>query len=481
MIQRANGGFGGSPAIGLMCLTVGVLCGCAGIGRGDKPAWIERSSKEFPSDAYLVGLGQADSQPSASARAYAAVARIFQATISAQAQDWDTYLLLEDGGKAQHERRLTLEQVTRVSTDKVLENVRILDAWFDPATGIHYALAGMHRAQAEAALVERITDLDRMVETERDTARRSSAKLATIKHLKRAADHLVLREAYNADLRVVRVSGRGRAAPHRVSELTAELEEFLAANLVVGIEMAGEQADTIRRAVMEGLIREGLPVTDRPIGSKEFRDDPRGSAPIVLVVKGSVRLWKADVSDPLFTYVRWCGDFLIIEAATERVVGAVSRRGREGHITDREAMTKAIRVMQQELTSDLARSLADHVYGDTERATDAAAPAACQRDEDTLQVPSTTQPEHSTEVSAMAKRRVRTKDTHTKPQRRTPSRMAKSRLLERIREDTKEVNAGSLTRALRKQGYEEIPLDELQDRLSRLRTPLADQIVSGRG
>ncbi len=81
----------------------------------------------------------------------------------------------------------------------------------------------------------------------------------------------------------------------------------------------------------------------------------------------------------------------------------------------------------------------------------------------------------------MAKRRVRTKDTHTKPQRRTPSRMAKSRLLERIREDTKEVNAGSLTRTLRKQGYEEIPLDELQDRLSRLRTPLADQIVSGRG
>ena len=59
--------------------------------------------------------------------------------------------------------------------------------------------------------------------------------------------------------------------------------------------------------------------------------------------------------------------------------------------------------------------------------------------------------------------------------------MAKSRLLERIREDTKEVNAGSLTRTLRKQGYEEIPLDELQDRLSRLRTPLADQIVSGRG
>ncbi len=81
----------------------------------------------------------------------------------------------------------------------------------------------------------------------------------------------------------------------------------------------------------------------------------------------------------------------------------------------------------------------------------------------------------------MTKRRARTKVTHTKLHRRTPSRLAKARLLERIREDTKEVNAGSLTRTLRKQGYEEVPLDELQDRLSRLRTPLADHILSGRG
>ncbi len=80
----------------------------------------------------------------------------------------------------------------------------------------------------------------------------------------------------------------------------------------------------------------------------------------------------------------------------------------------------------------------------------------------------------------MAKRRARPMVSRSKPPRKTPSRLAKARLLERIRQDTKEVNAGSLTRSLRKQGYEEVPLDELQDRLSRLRTPLAEYIVSGR-
>lgn len=66
-------------------------------------------------------------------------------------------------------------------------------------------------------------------------------------------------------------------------------------------------------------------------------------------------------------------------------------------------------------------------------------------------------------------------------QRRTPSRLAKARLVERLREDTKVVNGGNLTTRLRRQGYEEIPLDELQDRLSKLRTGLGELILLGRG
>ena len=62
--------------------------------------------------------------------------------------------------------------------------------------------------------------------------------------------------------------------------------------------------------------------------------------------------------------------------------------------------------------------------------------------------------------------------------RRTPSRLAKSKLMERIKEDTKGINSGSMTTTLRKQGYEEIGLQELQDRLSKLRTPLAELILS---
>ncbi|MGH7164158.1 MAG: hypothetical protein ACREIS_01380 [Nitrospiraceae bacterium] len=65
--------------------------------------------------------------------------------------------------------------------------------------------------------------------------------------------------------------------------------------------------------------------------------------------------------------------------------------------------------------------------------------------------------------------------------RQAPSRQAKKRVLERIQHDTQEIGLGSLKPTLRKQGYEELPLEEIQDRLSKMKTALAEFIVSRRG
>ncbi len=65
--------------------------------------------------------------------------------------------------------------------------------------------------------------------------------------------------------------------------------------------------------------------------------------------------------------------------------------------------------------------------------------------------------------------------------RQAPSRQAKKRVLERIRHDTQEIGVGSLKPTLRKQGYEELPIEEIQDRLSKMKTALAEYIVSRRG
>lgn len=360
-------------ALGCLWLVGASSVGCAWFSGKGKPGWVDGASSEYPPAQYLIGVGQADNRNNASDQAYAAVARIFKAEVAAQAKDWESYLVVENRGSSNTERRLTLDNVTKVSTDKVLENVRIMDAWYDSHKGLHYALAVMNRPQAEASLMERMSALDRTVEEDVTESRQTTDKLAKIRNLRRAARNLVLREAYNADLRVIRPSGQGTAAGYRVNELSNELEQFLATNLVLAVQVSGDHAEPIQRALMEGLIREGLHVTAKTASGEGM--------PPELLVRGTVRLFPIEVHDPQFRYVRWCSDFDVVEVAAQRVVGAVARGGKEGHLTEREATAKTLRVIQQEFSSDVAKAIAAHIYGEAALPVSAAMPAGCPREE----------------------------------------------------------------------------------------------------
>ncbi|WP_455388012.1 LPP20 family lipoprotein [Petrachloros mirabilis] len=357
-----------------------VLFGCSWFGGQAKPAWIDGVSADYPPAQYLTGVGQGDNRAVAEDQAYAALARIFKAEVSAQSKDWESYLVVEARGHSHDERRLTLDNLTRVSTDKVLENVKIVDRWYDPKKGLHYALAGMHRPQAETAFLERIGELDRSVQSDVEEAHQTSDKLAKVRGLRRAARNLVLRETYNADLRVIRPSGQGTAASYRVQELTHELEEFLATNLVLEVVVTGDQAEPVQRALEEGLIKEGLQVASQGSETGQLPAGTGVHAAPELLVRGMVRVWPIDVRDPQFTYVRWCSDFEVVDLTSQHVVGAISKGGKEGHLTQREATAKVVRVMQQDMSNEVAKAIAAHVYGESELPAKAISPAGCPRE-----------------------------------------------------------------------------------------------------
>ncbi|GKS58821.1 hypothetical protein YTPLAS18_23480 [Nitrospira sp.] len=68
----------------------------------------------------------------------------------------------------------------------------------------------------------------------------------------------------------------------------------------------------------------------------------------------------------------------------------------------------------------------------------------------------------------------------TATRRRGPSRAAKANLRERIVQDTATMRRSTLLVMLKSQGYEEVPLEELQDRLSKLPDELGPVMVAGR-
>lgn len=359
-------------------LFAALLVGCSWFGGQTKPMWIDGVSSDYPSAQYLTGVGQGDNRAVSEDQAYAALARIFKAEVSAQSKDWESYLLVEQRGSSRDERRLTLDNLTRVSTDKVLENVKIVDRWYDTKKGLHYALAGMHRSQAETAFMERMNELDRSVQADVDEAHRTPDKLAKVRALRRAIRNLILRETYNADLRVIRASGQGTSPPNRVQELTRELEDYLSSNLVLAVAVTGDQVEPVQRALTEGLIREGLHVTSMASGMEQQMG--RSGPTPELLVRGMVRVWPIDIRDPQFMYVRWCSDFEVVDVVSQQVVGAISKGGKEGHLSEREATAKVIRVMQQDMSADVAKAIAAHVYGESELPAEPVRPAGCPRE-----------------------------------------------------------------------------------------------------
>jgi len=374
MIDLRGSMFGHGMAI-CLCLCSGafVTSGCAWMFGKGKPTWVDGRTSDYPPAQYLTGVGRAENRRSAEDQAYAAVARIFKAEVAAQARDQESYEVVENDDIANTKRRLTIDSVTHVSTEKVLENVSIIDNWYDSDRELHFALAVMNRSQAEASLMDKVLALDQAITAEITEARQATNKLVKVRALRKAGRNMILREAYNTDLRVIRPSGQGTPSAYRANELFRELEQFLATNLVIAVQVSGDQAELAQRALIEGLLREGLYVATK--AGEVDADSPE------LLVSGTVRLLPIDVGDPQFTYVRWCGDFKVVDFTTRQVAGTVARGGREGHLTKREAFAKTLRVMQHVMSSDVAKTIAAHIFDDDALPVQAEMPAGCPREE----------------------------------------------------------------------------------------------------
>ena len=187
-----------------VCILAG---GCSWFGRETPPEWIMSPHQAYPVERYLTGIGEAESRAQAEKRAYAAVARVFSAQVNTQSMDHETYSIQESGVGSQTRRELQLDQRTQVTTSKALENVQILDLWYQPSTRHFWALAGLDRQQAEKAILERLQEWDTKIENMIHQGRTHPQKIQRIRGYKEAMILLADRDTLNTDLRVIRTSG----------------------------------------------------------------------------------------------------------------------------------------------------------------------------------------------------------------------------------------------------------------------------------
>jgi hypothetical protein len=341
------------------------------IGASRSPDWVSGESSQYPRDRYLTGVGHGDSRKAAEDEAYAAISRIFQANIQSKTREWEEYLQSSgksEGpkGESQVSRKIFIDQLTQVSTHKVLENVSIAEVWTDSQNHRTYALAVMDRVHSAAVIQGRIEELDRQAQTlfesatrmgQPDGLRQAGSKLQTVRDLHAAFKALLLREGLNTDLKIISLDGHGVDTQLSPAQVGKTLRQVLSQEFHVGLELSGPHSEKIRSAILQGLTQEGLVVIDRSVLS-----ELEGKKVEDVLVKGEMGLEPLQLQARPF--YRWGVQFTLIDRSNDRVLGNLTRNGREGHLNPSEAEARAVRAAQRVVQEEVGPALAGMILGE---------------------------------------------------------------------------------------------------------------------
>ncbi|MEE8300671.1 MAG: LPP20 family lipoprotein, partial [Desulfatiglandales bacterium] len=127
------------------------------VTKGKRPDWIDGESIQYPSSRYLTGVGYDPDRKSSEDKARAEIAKIFFSKIDSRTRSYQDYLQITSKGKSKTRETFSIEEITKVSTQKVLSGVRISSVYQDTGSEpIFYALAVLDRDQSAKILRDKI-------------------------------------------------------------------------------------------------------------------------------------------------------------------------------------------------------------------------------------------------------------------------------------------------------------------------------------
>ena len=320
------------------------------VKKGKRPAWVEGDSIQYPATRYLTGVGYAPDRKSAEDRARAEIAKIFYSKIDSQTSSYQEYLETTSKGKSRTEETFSIEEITRVSTQKVLSGVRISKVY--QSTGpeaVFYALAVLDRDQSATILSDKIQELDQGIKGLVIRAQGEEDTLAKIKSLKQSIQNYILREAYDAELRIVSRSGAGISPATHFTEIKSRLESILLRDFFVGVSVTGNRAGEIQEVLVQGLNQQGFSIS---------KDLSRAN----VLVRGAVEIKALDRGTPKWKYVQWRAHFDMVDMKGGAVFGSVSKTGREGHLNLQQAENRAVRKIRKALTTEITEKMRRYIF-----------------------------------------------------------------------------------------------------------------------
>jgi hypothetical protein len=234
------------------------------VSSSSRPDWVSGRSASYGEERYLIGVGFGSERGVAENAAFAAISRIFSANIDSQLRDREQSTSSYGSGANAQAEQQEIEQLTKVSTQKVISGATIAEAWVDPQSKQIYALAVLEREVAAQALLDEIAKLDARIKAEVGLADAAQGSGEKVMHLSRALAASAAREKLNAELRIVDPHGSGVVAAVTGQDLVTRMAQAQA-SVRTGLQVTGDQAEQVERCLADALTSEGYLLADSDV------------------------------------------------------------------------------------------------------------------------------------------------------------------------------------------------------------------------
>jgi len=269
------------------------------------------------------------------------MAKIFIAKIQQVSRDWQSYFsrVGNVGGNVKVEA-MSISQLIRVSTDKVLKGVKIAEVWVGGNTT--HCLATLERFPAAQSLREQIQRLDAEMAMKLRLGDEAQTPTAKYMAYARAMELMQEREALNVDLRIVNPRGGGLQAPRKWEELVAKFE-MAKTRIKVGLKLTGTKSKKIQTCLVEQLTKQGMEILE-------------GTSDIDLIIHGKLKYQKAGVIAGS-VMVRAEINLRINDVETGRTLSAFSKEIKVGRPTLQRSVQLAVFKLCKQVVPKLAAEI----------------------------------------------------------------------------------------------------------------------------
>lgn len=320
------------------------------VKKGERPGWVDGESIQYPSSRYLTGVGYDPDRKLAEDKARAEIARIFMSKIDSRTKTYQDYLQITSKGRSKTEETFSIQDITRVSTQKVISGIRISQVYQETgARPIFYALAVLDRDQSAKILGYKIQELDQDIHQLLSRAKGEEDLLVRVKYLKQSAQKFVMREAYDTELRIVSQKGKGISSSIHFTEIKGRLESILLRDFLIGVSVKGSRANELQDALVQGLNEQGFSVS---------ADLNR----VNVLVRGNVEIKPLKRETSEWKYVQWRAHFDMVDKKGGSVFGSVNKTGRQGHLNLQQAENRAVRNIRKVLITEIAEEMKRYIF-----------------------------------------------------------------------------------------------------------------------